>query len=203
MNNQYLVERHKDWYKEQYPSDYNNYCNHLADVAFTKDFERSESAWLSALEVNKDRYLEINTRNMDGIQAVIAVKGGKAVQYYDDTDEKWVDFDLGTGFKVGVLLGEKNQHGQVVKFRLKPEYISINKVQLVAPLQEQPILGTNYWFYNPKKPNGIATGCWDGSVDDHAIFNNIGVFLEEQDVANYRDVMRQTIRGVMGEWNPK
>lgn len=131
---------------------------------------------------------------MNGIQAVIAVNEGKSVQYYDHEDDTWLSFDKDTRFKVGCLLGDPNHHGRVVKFRIKPSFILINGIKVPAPLQEEPANTINYWWFNPKKPNGIATGKWLDDDEDHAIFNNIGIYLEEDDVVQVRDAYRNILK---------
>ena len=95
---------------------------------------------------------------MNGIQAVIAVSEGKSVQYFDHEDDTWLSFDKKTNFKLGCLLGEPNQHGRIAKFRMKPSFILINGIKVPAPLQDKPTDPISYWWFNPKKSNGIATG---------------------------------------------
>ena len=133
---------------------------------------------------------------MNGIQAIVAVDEGKSVQYFDHEDNVWLSFDKDTGFKVGCLLGEPNQHGRIVKFRIKPSFVYINGVKVPAPLQDKPSTPINYWWFNPKKPNGIATGKWLDDAEDHAIFANIGIYLEEDDVTQLRDASRKIIKVV-------
>lgn len=133
---------------------------------------------------------------MNGIQAIVAVDEGKSVQYFDHEDDSWLSFDKDTGFKVGCLLGEPNQHGRIVKFRIKPSFVYINGVKVPAPLQDKPTSPINYWWFNPKKPNGIATGKWLDDAEDHAIFTNIGIYLEEDDVVQLRDASRKIIKVV-------
>lgn len=199
-NIEHFTEKHREWYEITYSSDYWHYIHHQSNDEFVKAYKRSERAWLHVMEeLEGNSYIAIDTRTMDGIQAIIAVQSGKQVEYYCSSDEKWEDFSLSTSFRVGILLGEVNSRGDVVKFRLKPKHIVINKVQLIAPQQQCPTVGTNYWFYNPKESNGIATGNWQNDAEDQAIFNNIGIYLEEQHVADYRDVIRDTIRGVITE----
>ncbi|MCU4320642.1 hypothetical protein KTH44_16110 [Acinetobacter bereziniae] len=127
---------------------------------------------------------------MDGIQAVQAVKAGKKVQYREDENELWEPFDITTGFRVGCLLGEPNQRGKVIQFRIEPLFINFNGTKVPAPLSEEPKIDQNYWFYNPKKTNGIATGRWEASCEDLAIFTNIGIYLEEDEVVQVRDAYR-------------
>ena len=131
---------------------------------------------------------------MNGIQAIVAVEEGKNVQYFDHEDDTWLSFDKDTRFKVGCLLGEPNHHGRVVKFRIKPSFILINGIKVPAPLQERPTSPINYWWFNPKKPNGIATGKWLDDHEDHAIFTNIGIYLEESDVIEVRNAFRAFIK---------
>lgn len=133
---------------------------------------------------------------MNGIQAIVAVDEGKSVQYFDHEDNVWLSFDKDTGFKVGCLLGEPNRHGLIVKFRIKPSFVYINGVKVPAPLQDKPTTPINYWWFNPKKQNGIATGKWLDDAEDHAIFENIGIYLEEDDVAQLRDASRKIIKVV-------
>lgn len=127
---------------------------------------------------------------MDGIQAVKAVKDGKKVQYREDENDLWEPFDLTTGFRVGCLLGEPNQHGKVIKFRIEPIFINFNGTKVPAPLSEEPKLDQNYWFFNPQKPNGIATGKWEADPHDYAVFSNIGIYLQEDHVVQVRDAYR-------------
>lgn len=136
---------------------------------------------------------------MNGIQAVIAVNEGKSVQYYDYEDNAWLSFDKKTGFRLGCLLGEPNHHGHIAKFRITPSFILINGIKVPAPLQEEPSSPINYWWFNPKKPNGIATGKWLNDHEDHAIFENIGIYLEESDVAQVRDAYRSNMRDLVND----
>lgn len=131
---------------------------------------------------------------MNGIQAVIAVNEGKNVQYYDHEDGTWLSFDKKTNFKLGCLLGEPNQHGRIAEFRMKPSFILINGIKVPAPLQDKPTDPISYWWFNPKKSNGIATGKWLDDDEDHAIFNNIGIYLEEDDVIQVRDAYRNILK---------
>ncbi|RKG33768.1 hypothetical protein [Acinetobacter tianfuensis] len=136
---------------------------------------------------------------MNGIQAVIAVNEGKSVQYYDYEDNAWLSFDKKTGFRLGCLLGEPNHHGHIAKFRITPSFILINGIKVPAPLQEEPSSPINYWWFNPQKPNGIATGKWLDDHEDHAIFENIGIYLEESDVAQVRDAYRSNMRDLVND----
>ena len=136
---------------------------------------------------------------MNGIQAVIAVNEGKSVQYYDYEDDAWLSFDKKTSFRLGCLLGEPNHHDRIVKFRIKPSFILINGMKVPAPLQEEPTSSLNYWWYNPKKPNGIATGKWLDDDEDHAIFANIGIYLEEDDVVQVRDAYRKILKEIIND----
>lgn len=195
MNIELIKQRHEQWYELMYPLDYLNYRND-ENYESARMFERSRESWVTSFGLFEKDYIEVNTRSMDGLQAIIAVQQGKAVEYTDGVNG-WEDLNFDSRFKLGIIFGELNQDGRAIKFRLKLEYMAVNGVQLVAPLREQPRLKTNYWFYNPKKPNGIATGCWEGDIEDVSIFENIGIYLEEVHVAQYRDVMRNLIRGVV------
>jgi hypothetical protein len=127
---------------------------------------------------------------MNGMQALQAVLDGKKVQYSGNEDGTWYSFDQTTDFKVGCVLGKPNRHGIVVKFRIEPIFINFNGTKVPAPLSEEPELNQSYWFFNPQKPNGIATGCWEADPHDHAIFANIGIYLEEDHVVQVRDAYR-------------
>ena len=136
---------------------------------------------------------------MNGIQAVIAVSEGKSVQYYEHEDDAWLSFDKETGFRLGCLLGEPNHHDRIVKFRIKPSFILVNGIKVPAPLQELPTSPLNYWWFNPKKPNGIESGKWLNNAEDYAIFNNIGIYLDADDVIQVRDAYRKSLKELILE----
>lgn len=97
-----------------------------------------------------------NFKIVDGVEAISAVRDGFDVEY--ETDEGgWDQFDFETGFKVGCLLGQPNQHNKVVRFRVVPKTLKIvgidgNVYEFPTPIHHYPPEGTTCFIATLSDP---------------------------------------------------
>ena len=112
-----------------------------------------------------------------------AVAEGKAVQVLEanvdpDIPSVWTDITAGE-----VLTAVSTATYAPEDMRVKPDTVTINGYEVLAPLREAPICGTEY--YPASRSKAALKFIWANSVMDYNFLDMGVVFLSKEDAAAY------------------